>query len=791
MQISELFQTVVSTPKSPPLGPDQFEFTIDRGAGSIRGAISTFFGMGETIRVQANRPFNWMGRVELPDTSLGNLRAVRTEIELDGSLPTSDQAIRALLTRLLQDQFSFDRLFQRALGEAITQQRVATQGSLIAAIRADPAAVQSAIVMFLRGDGLPVDRVTIRPISYDTRATLDLIDETEGIEVRGRGALEANKVTYKARLVWGKSPEQVLGRLAYEGTVEGRQPGPSLARALVSGQIQPLEAWFRRLLAEALGHESWSAIATGEARTVDNVKAAISAPLGLGTGRIVDTLVVYPVQSNLPRIAERSARFRAKYTILGVRGEGLEIEHAVRFVLTDRDRWIAQNSPEPEAFLREQVIEATRVFLHNKRFEDVVDLYVGKEGEGLLGNAVASRVAPLAASIGHRLVSFAAILAIPEMDFIQGHEIAFDEDKYQLADPNMQPRMRLNIKVRVHEGDEARFAKALARQEGAFEDQIRPVISQTVRAALRARAALEYYGSPFVNGVAIAVDGDGTSWRAETPERDPFTLRLRERLDHALRDQFGLELVDFGLVPGTDPIIERIKGITSLPLRHYESFMFQHVDPRIVVDQDIARDPRTDLAKRTAIRMDVDAEIFITGIAPEHWTSFYNSVPRFETTADHANEIRQMFSQTMRLAEQTIVATAREGQITGELPAQLIRTFAERIRQSYGLEARLRPLKIWVHRPPSNQATSLILQELDRELRLLLGRRAQITETTTDDEFEQRERISRRIRQVRQEIDEESARHDAEVDRTVSVHVDQNLLTGGFGTPRLTGAITE
>jgi hypothetical protein len=782
MQISELFQTIPSTPKPPPPGANQFEFTIDRNARRIRGGIGAFLGMGETIRVQANRPFTWIGRIELPDTSLGTLRAVRAEIELDGVLPASDLSIRTLLTRLLQDQFSFDRLFERALGEAITQQRVATQGSLIAEIRADPAKVQSAIAAFLRGDGLPVERVTIRPISYDTRATRDLVDEAEGIEVRSRGALEANKVTYKARLVWGKAKEQVLGRLAYQGQVEGRQPGPPLARALVAGQIQPLEAWFRHLLADALGHEAWSAIATGDARAIDNVIAAVSGPLGLGTGRIVDTLVVYPVRSNLPRVAERSARFRAKYTILGVRGEGLEIEHALRFVLIDRDRWIAQNSPEPEAFIRAEVIEATRVFLHNKRFEDVVGLYVGQEGEGQLGGAVASRVAPLASSIGYRLVSFAAILAIPEMDFIQGREIAFEEDRYQLADPNLRPAMRLTVRVRVHDGDEAHFAKALARQEGGFEDQIRPVIAQTVRAALRGRPALEYYGSPFVNGVAIAVDGDGTSWRAETPERDPFTLKLRARLDATLREQFGLELVDFGLEPGTDPIIERIKGITSLPLRVHEGFMFQHTDPRVIVDGDIAADPRTDLAKRTAIRMDVDAEIFIMGIAQECWTSFYSSVPRFETTADHANEIRQMFSQTMRLAEQKIVASARQGQITGELTADLIRTFAERIRQSYGLEARLRPLKIWVQRPQSNQATALILQELDLELRGLLARRRAITETTTDGEEDQRRRINGRIAEVRREMEEESARHDAEVDRTVAVHANQNLLTGDVET---------
>jgi hypothetical protein len=786
MNISDLFQTVPSTPKPPPLGPNQFEFIVDRNVRRIRGAIGTFFGAGETLRVQANRPFTWTGRIELPDTSLGDLRVVRAEVDLHGSLPASEAAVRALLTRLLLEQFSFDRLFQLALGEAITRQRMATGGGLIAALRADPAAVQSAIVMFLRDDGLPVDRVIIRPVSYDTRPTLDLVDVTDGIEVRSRGALEANRIAYKARLVWGKSPEQVLGRLAYNGAVEGRQPGRPLTQVLVAGQIQPLEAWFRRLLTEALGSESRAAVAAGDARMIDNVKAAVSVSLGLGTGRIVDELVVYPVRSDLPQIAERSLRFRANYTILGVRGEGLEIEHAVRFVLIDRDRWIAQNSPEPEAFVREQVIEATRVFLHNKRFEDVVGFYVGQDGESQLGNAVASRVAPIAASIGYRLVSLAAILAIPEIDFIQGREIAFEEDAYQLADPNLQPKMLLNVKVRVHEGDEARFAKALARQEGGFEDQIRPMIVRTVRAALRGRAALEYYGSPFVNGVAIAADGTGTSWRAETPECDPFTLGLREKLDQALRDQFGLELVDFGLKPGFDPIIERIKGITNLPLRHYESFTFQHIDPRTAVDQRIAFDPRTDLEQRTAIRMDVDAEIFITGIAPEYWTSFYHSVPRYATTQDHANEIRQMFSQTMRMAEHAIVAMASEGQVTGQLPELLIHAFADRIRQSYGLEARLRPLKLWVHRPRADQSTGLILQELDLELRRLLERRRAIVETTTDDEISQRDSLNRRIQQVREEMKAEAAQHDREIGQTVSVRASQNLLTGRFDDDDLT-----
>ena len=129
------------------------------------------------------------------------------------------------------------------------------------------------------------------------------------------------------------------------------------------GQVQPVEAYFRLLLAGALANESWSSVQAGDARVVENVRAVVSETLGCGTGRVVDTLVLFPLLGNAPQPVERSARFRSTYKVTGIQSEGLVIEHSITFELVDRDRWMAQHSPDPETFLKQQIIEATRLFL--------------------------------------------------------------------------------------------------------------------------------------------------------------------------------------------------------------------------------------------------------------------------------------------------------------------------------------------------------------------------------------------------------------------------------------------
>jgi len=420
MDISTLFQTISKTPKPLPLATDEYEFTIDRKGRRIVTLVNYLIANRETIRIRTNQPFTWSGDVELPDTSQGTLRTIRCKVEVGGTLPPSEVRMRNFLSLLLTEGYDFDRLFKRALNQAITDQRVALQGAFVEALRICTDIVQTSIATSMRGAGLPVDRLALRPISYDTRPTFELVDETGGVTIRTRGSLEANRVTYKARLIWGTDPEQVIARLAYNGKIEGKTAGPAMDPELVPGQIQPLEAFFRQLLAAALGQETFASIAAGETAMLDRVKSRVSDQLARGTGRVIDTLVLYPVLTNQPSQAERSARFSNGYTIMGIRGNQLEIEHAIRFAQVDRDRWLSQNSPDPESFLRQQIVEATKVFLHDKRFEDIVSLYFGQDGENKLGNSVASRVAPIAATIGYRLVSVAAILAIPEHDFIEG-----------------------------------------------------------------------------------------------------------------------------------------------------------------------------------------------------------------------------------------------------------------------------------------------------------------------------------------------------------------------------------
>jgi hypothetical protein len=541
---------------------------------------------------------------------------------------------------------------------------------------------------------------------------------------------------------------------------------------LAPGQVQPLEAFFRQLLGAALGHETFASVIAGEAVMLDRVKAQVSDPLGRGTGRVVETLVIYPAVPDQPLQTEVSAQFRHKYTISGMRGNQLEIEHGIRFALIDRNRWLRQNSPDPESFLRQQSVEATKIFLHDKRFEDIVSLYLGQEGENKLENAVLSHVTPIAATIGYRLVSVVTILAIPEQHFIEGRDIVLPEDAYQLADPLLQPRIRVKVTVKVINGGV--FARALAREDD-FQEQIRTAIVHTLRTTLRSQRALEYYGSAYVNGIALPSTGDATTWRSANPETDGFTAALRESLGIMLRDRFGLIATHFDLEPGEDPIIERMKGLANLPVRYEETFSFGH-EPSAAIQINASDFP-------TITRMNATATIFIISLAADHWPSFYNSVPRYKTIADHVNEICSLLTQTLRLAEHHLLQNGRPNLQARAVPASVVEHFVSRLREEYGLVARLRPLVISVYRARSDQAASMVSKDLIEELRLLLQKRREISgfasiDPASIDGDDKLEQLTRRIALVRQELDIEAQQRATEVDDTQILQVEQDLLTG-------------
>jgi len=756
MHISSLFQPIIRGPKPVPLAADQFEFDIDRAGRRIVGPFSGMLVKTETVRIQGNRPFTWTGDTVLPDTSLGELRQFRCQVHMEGILPASEPQIRAILTALLKDGYDFDRLFYRALGQAVAEQRRAFGGNFFDALAFGQASVQAALAAAVVSAGLPVERVELRPRQYDLRPAFDLVDETDGVAIRSRDALEQHRITYKARLVWGRAREQLIACLAYDDkAITGRTPGPAMERPLVTGQIMPLEAYFRQLLIGALAQEPFAAIVAGEAAMLARVKSRISGSLGRGTGRVVDTLVIYPVLADLGQLNERSARFLHDYAITGIRGDTLRIEHVIRFTLTDRDRWRAQNSPDPEAFLRDQMRKATELFLHDKRFEDVVGLYLAQGGEALLGREVIARVSPIAATIGYRLDSSTAILAIPEHDFVVGTEIVLPESEYQLADAHLKPRMRLRVTVRVVDGNE--FARALARQDD-FRGQICTAIEQDVRTTLRSRSALDYYNSPSVNGVALPPDaGAGLS---QILVDDAFSGALLDRLGTMLGSRFGLEVTHLDIEPGADPIIDRMQGLANRSIPYSEVFPFRRGGPA------------------TTVEMKADATIFVTGLAPAHWSSFYRSVRHFADDTVHIEAIKAMLRQTLSMLEHALVGDGRAALLSRDLHVQVVERFTERLREEFGLEAKLRPLSLSVYRPTSDRTVAMMLDAANLEFANALEARARLQDAASIDAEFERDRLTRRIDTIRKEIKALTEEQEETIGKTEAVQVLQDLKTG-------------
>ena len=166
------------------------------------------------------------------------------------------------------------------------------------------------------------------------------------------------------------------------------------------------------------------------------------------------------------------------------------------------------------------------------------------------------------------MASNAALLVIPEIDFIQGRTLTFVESADSLADPHLEPRIRIRVVVRVLGGKEerARFARALARQDD-FEARVRAAIDETVRNKLRGFGALNYYASPYVNGAPIPPDRPSDPWRKAEPDEDPFRRALMASVNEELERRFGLELASFDLEPGKDPLIARMTALTRVPIR--------------------------------------------------------------------------------------------------------------------------------------------------------------------------------------------------------------------------------
>lgn len=765
MNIQSLITTVVKDAKPLPLAQDQFEFTIDRAGRKVARPVVDFLAKKELIRVQTQRPYQLTLVLDLPDATAGTLRPIQCQVIIDGAIDRSVEAARAFVEAGLQSDFDWSTLIIRLLERTLTEVGTTLNppASFIRMLRTPqgPTGLQGQLLGALQRAHLGAKRLVLTPLAIDTRPQVSLEDEANTLEIRPQDQLRKRHVGYKARLQWGKEEEQVLGRLGYRGTLEGREPGPSLEAALVSGQIQPLEAWFRVLLGEALSQQPWQAICSADATAMAQVMQAVSQALGRGTGRVLQTLKVYPALDTTLAGPESSMRFFQSYSIGGMKGAGLEVDHAIRYTLEDLSRWEACKSPDPQTFLKQQVIEATRLFLLDMRFEDIVALYLsGVTGEKRLCEAIEKRVTVAAEAIGHLFTPVATILTIPQMDFVQGRTLTFPERSFALATANISPAITIHatVRVRKHGDGGVVFARALARDDD-FDKRVQATIEDIVRTHLRGVEALQYYASHYVNGVGVVQNAKTGEWVSLSRGDRQFQRDMCEAIDTALSSHFGLETIKFDLVPGADRLISRMQQLSHLPITYEEELKF-------------ARD-----SHKTVVNVHVHARLFVASIDTQNWDGFYRNAMRLSD-----DEHRQKISETLHDVLQQLEGLVTDGG-TADLKesgvqALVIGPFTQTMSEQFGLVVRLRPLLLRVRRPRVGQVAGLMVDELEQELRKILELRRETDESPRPgySRTPTRDSLTARIKQIRAELQEAATEHEADLARAEHVRIEQDLL---------------
>ena len=798
-RVTRLLENLGINPNLNPPGSKEFDFAINRGASRFPDIREAIGGL-DLVRVKTETPYFWKGIVDLPDTSTGVLRRIRCEVQVEGSLPADETKAREFLALALRDKFDFNRVFGRALDAALAACGTTIKGRFVEELRQRQHAVQDELLRAINKEQqqLHAERVELRPTCYDSIAVRDLSDDASGVPFRTKDMLEENFIGFKARLVWSKDDiAHVIARLAYRGSIEGKESKGAPATRLVDGQIEPVEAWFRQLLAEEIGHETLGSILANDRAMLDGLRLRVSERLGRGTGRLVETLVIHLLPGSTPGLTERSLQFSKTYEIAGVGGAELEALHTVRYALEDRDRWRAAGEKEPRDFIRNEVIEATKLFLNDKRFEDIVRLFLDQrkpadESGGqvsALSEAVEQQVGPIARLHGHKIVSTSALLTIPQQAFIDGREIRLDTTKYALAEPYLEPPIQLTATVKIADTNQQNFASALALHK-ELEQPVKEAIGQVVRTTLRKCSALEYFGSAIVNGLPVQLRHHNSNARPPTasflpadPSSENISDELQVKLESAVKTElkklFGLQLIRLDLTPDkNDILITRMRELARRSIDY-------PAPPKTIETFALSRGQQDFI-----IRLEARARIFVIEPSQQHWRSFQYSVSRFEDLEEHLNEIRGVLTKALQSLQNELVNKAAENNVVKKDGAAIanprlslddykavVRYFTHLVEDQYGLKVRLAPLDLFLFRPKLDVSPDILVDSLHNEIRNKLERRAAVQTSM------EREELTEQIAEARRELAQEAKKIEGEISQVEAVQISQDLDTGEIFLP--------
>ena len=354
-------------------------------------------------------------------------------------------------------------------------------------------------------------------------------------------------------------------RVAYSGRHLGKDEHP-LRNARVPGQLDSIQAWFPKLLAQSLSQASPVQLAANDSTLLEQVTKDVNQRLGSGTGYVVSALHLFPASGDLLGFAfQEPLLFEENYNVAGaLAGRMLKVQHNIKYRWLNRDVWRARASTgrTEQGYLRSVVVKQMKNLLHDKHLDSIIQMRVAQQRGALdapLSEELDQAVRAEANSAGLDVEPIHILIEIPEGEFVSGRAFKVAADNYRLADPVLAPTLELTMTLQVINSPDCCkiFADKVAR-DAAMADRVTEVLKDSLKAELRNTRPRDYYASPMANCIAayaVAPTVRGQVVEASDVEVDPLSERIEKTIARAVEHQFGLEVRDLYIRPSDNDVV--------------------------------------------------------------------------------------------------------------------------------------------------------------------------------------------------------------------------------------------